>query len=72
MKNTKALSRAIDDTQRFFQRAKEELEEAYAASEGDDVAFTDATLKTIRRLSLDVTHAMKDLRDSIETKVGEE
>ena len=72
MKNTKALSRAIDDTQRFFQRAKEELEEAYEASENDDVAFSEPTLKMIRRLSLDVTHAMKDLRDSIETKVGEE
>ena len=72
MKNTKALSYAIADSERFFQRAKEALEEAYAVSEGDDVVFTEATLKTIRRLSLDVTHAMKDLRDSIEMKVGEE
>lgn len=71
MKSTKTLSLAIDDTERFFQRAKEELEEAYA-SDSDDVTLSEPTIKMIRRLSLDVTHAMKDFRDSIDTKVGEE
>ena len=68
--NTKALDYAIEDAERFAQRAREALQEA-VNNGSDDVEFSDAVLKTIRRLSLDVTHAMKDLRDSIEIDLKE-
>jgi len=68
--NLQALRYAIQDAKRFSQRA-EELVKVDIES-GEFITVNDADAKTIRRLSLDVTHAMKDLRDSIETKVGEE
>lgn len=64
--DTKFLRYAIEDAERFAKRAKEALEDAYADYNSDDVVFSESTLKAIRRQSLDVTHAMKDLRDSID------
>lgn len=59
----KRLQYAIEDADRFSARAKA----AIAESQAQSAPIPDDQVKTIRRLSLDVTHAMKDLRDSCDT-----
>jgi len=61
---TKHLDYAIGDAKRFVERAKESIDEAYA-SEYDPPELSEAAVKMIRRLSLDVTHAMKELRAAL-------
>lgn len=54
------LSYAIEDARRFETRTAPYLE---LAEKG---MLTEADLKLIRRFSMDVTHAMKTLREAIE------
>jgi len=61
---TKHLGYAIGDAERFVKRAKESIDEAYI-SEYDPPELSEAAVKMIRRLSLDVTHAMKELRAAL-------
>jgi len=61
----KRLQYAIEDADRFSARAKAAIEE----SQSQSAPIPDDQVKTLRRLSLDVTHAMKDLRDSCEARV---
>lgn len=54
------ITYAIDDVKRFQARVEPYIE---VIKNG---AITEADLKLIRRHSLDVTHAMKTLREAIE------
>ena len=69
--DARKLEYAIQDARRFADRAEEMLDMATELDEAlrETVTLSDDQVKTLRRLSLDVTHAMKDLRDSCEARV---
>jgi len=64
--HTRKLEHAIEDARRFADRASDMLHDAVMRTTEGDAVISEDEARIIRRLSLDVTHAMKELRDSAE------